>query len=53
MILLPNSNGTQAADIADALRRQIEQIEVLASEGRFSFTASFGVATRLPRHKSP
>lgn len=52
MLLLPHTNEMQAADAADTLRRQIELVEVRVSEKGFGFTASFGVAARLPRHKS-
>ncbi len=50
MVLLPQATLQQAVELADRLRTAIEGITVRASAGTFGFTASFGVAVRLPSH---
>lgn len=47
-LVLPGEIAADAIDIAEAMRREFESLEIETVEGAFAFSASFGVAARQP-----
>jgi len=51
VILLPEIDQKYAVETAERLRMQIERLRVSSDQGELGVTASFGVATLVPKHE--
>ena len=51
VILLPEIDQKSAVETAERLRMQIERLRVSSDQGELGVTASFGVATLVPKNK--
>ncbi len=46
LICLPGANAKTAKELAEAIRENVEQTEIICGENKFFITASFGISTK-------
>lgn len=51
VVLLPDTGGSDAYNVADRLREKISEMEIETDHGRFTLTATIGVAETSPDDK--
>ncbi|MBS3809346.1 MAG: GGDEF domain-containing protein, partial [Desulfobacterales bacterium] len=51
VVLLPDTGGSDAYNVADRLRKKISETEIKTDHGRFTLTATIGVAEASPDDK--
>jgi diguanylate cyclase (GGDEF)-like protein len=47
MVILPETDGSRALIVAERIRKSIQKLSFKSSKGKFSVTASFGIASYL------
>lgn len=49
LICLPGANAKTAKELAEAIRENVEQTEIICGENKFFITASFGISTKTAK----